>query len=178
MPSPLPEQNRWFAAEVLPHGDSVRGYLRARFPQVTEPEDLLQEGYARVLRARAQREVGCARALLFLTVRNLALNWLRRRKVETAWSAAEEASHHDFVDHEDPALAVQEDEDTHHLRCALATLPPRCREVMVQRKVYGRSVREVATLLGVSESTVEAQSAIGVRKCLEYFRETGLMRER
>ncbi len=44
---------------------------------------------------------------------------------------------------------------------------------MTLRKIYGLSQKEVGQKLGISEHTVEAQGAIGLRKCIEYFRRHG-----
>jgi RNA polymerase sigma-70 factor (ECF subfamily) len=46
---------------------------------------------------------------------------------------------------------------------ALEALPPRCREVVVLRKVDGLSQREVAAEMGIAEDTVEKQIAKGMR---------------
>jgi len=45
--------------------------------------------------------------------------------------------------------------------------------VVTLRKIYGLSQKETAARLGISEPTVEAQGAIGLRKCIEYFRRHG-----
>jgi RNA polymerase sigma-70 factor (ECF subfamily) len=71
--SPRPDNAAWFAAEVLPHEALLRGWLRARFPALPILDDIVQEAFARVLRAHAEGTVVCPRALLFQTARNLAL---------------------------------------------------------------------------------------------------------
>ena len=71
--SPRPDNAAWVAAEVLPHEALLRGWLRARFPALPILDDIVQEAFARVLRAHAEGTVVCPRALLFQTARNLAL---------------------------------------------------------------------------------------------------------
>ena len=51
-PSPAPV-DRWFSDHVLPHEPMLRAWLLSRFPHGVELDDLVQEAYARVLRARA-----------------------------------------------------------------------------------------------------------------------------
>ena len=51
-PSPSPD-DRWFSDHVLPHEPMLRAWLRSRFPHGVELDDLVQEAFARVLRARA-----------------------------------------------------------------------------------------------------------------------------
>ena len=42
----------WFAEEVQPHESSLRSYLRSVFPSLPDIDDLVQESYARLLRAK------------------------------------------------------------------------------------------------------------------------------
>jgi DNA-directed RNA polymerase specialized sigma24 family protein len=46
---------------------------------------------------------------------------------------------------------------------------------MTLRKIYGLSQKEVAKKLGISVHTVEAQGSIGLRKCIDYFRQQGYL---
>ncbi len=75
------EINRWFSAEVLPHEAALRAWLRGQFPQLTDVDDIVQESFARVLRARGRGEVQTPRALLFTTARHVAIDLLRRNKI-------------------------------------------------------------------------------------------------
>src|SRR5678815_1701837 len=47
------ETARWFDQEVRPHATALRAWLRARFPSLLDPDDLVQESYLRLLRTRA-----------------------------------------------------------------------------------------------------------------------------
>ncbi|MBI2497428.1 MAG: RNA polymerase subunit sigma-24, partial [Opitutae bacterium] len=50
MPTPDADFARWFAEEVQPHEPALRAWLRNRFPTLVDPDDLVQESYARLLR--------------------------------------------------------------------------------------------------------------------------------
>ncbi len=52
---------------------------------------------------------------------------------------------------------------------AVNSLPRRCREVMTLRMIYGYSRKEIANELGISENTVKAQLAKGMRKSADYL---------
>ena len=85
-PSVLPADDRrtdaqWFAAEVQPHERKLRGWLRGRFPSLRDLDDLVQEAYARLFRARAAGKVVNPKTYLFATARNAALDFFRRRQV-------------------------------------------------------------------------------------------------
>jgi DNA-directed RNA polymerase specialized sigma24 family protein len=145
---PNPEHARWFAEEILPHEPRLRAWLRGRFPTRTDIDDLVQETYARLFRARSAGEVRNARNYLYAVARN-----------------AEETA---------VPEAVGQRQELEMLRAAMAALPQRCRQVFTLRKLYGLSHREIAAQLAISERTVEAQIDKAMRRCAAYLRERGL----
>ena len=173
MSSQNSDSARWFAEEVLPHEAALRAWLRARFPVVTDADDLVQETYARLMQAHATGPIACPRAFLFVTARNLALNHLRHQRIERPEGAAEI----DALSVADERVGIPEAlahaEDFQILIRAIESLPERCRQVVTLRKIYGLSQKEAAERLGISEHTVEAQGSIGLQKCIEYFRRHG-----
>lgn len=168
-----PELARWFAEEVLPHEAALRSWLRARFPTLTDADDLVQEAYSRLLRARETGSIACAKAFLFVTARNLALNQLRHLRYERSDGITEIDSSGVLDDSAAIPDSVAHAEDLQILIQAIQSLPDRCRQIVTLRKIYGLSQKEVAARLGIAEHTVEAQGAIGLRKCIEYFRRHG-----
>ena len=75
------ETARWFAAEVQPHEPALRGYLRGSFPAVRDVDDVVQESYLRMWRARAAQPIASARSFLFQVARRLALDTVRRERI-------------------------------------------------------------------------------------------------
>lgn len=151
----------------------MRGWLHARFPSLCDIDDVIQEAYTRLLKARDSGPIACARGFLFVTARNLALNRLRHVRIERPPEAAE-IDILTVADEQTPVYeALEGAEDLQLLIEAIQSLPNRCRRVVTLRKIYGLSQKEVASTLGISEHTVEAQGSIGIRKCTEYFRRHG-----
>jgi RNA polymerase sigma factor (sigma-70 family) len=172
------EQSRWFAAEVLPHEPDLRAYLRRAFPSLRDVDDLVQETYARIFRARNAGRITEARPYLFSTARNAACDLFRRSKIISITGLAE--IDRLSVVEERPATgeALAHAQELEILREAIALLPERCRQVFTLCKLYGLPHREVARQLGISEHTVNAQVAVGVLRCRDFLRKRGLLKDR
>ncbi|HEY5551530.1 MAG TPA: RNA polymerase sigma factor [Opitutaceae bacterium] len=171
MPPLDSHQQQWFAEHLWPHEGMLRAWLRSRFPVVEDIDDIVQEAYLRVLRAHESNchAITSPKAFLFTTARNLVLMQLRHRGVERT-DALAEIDTSDILDEKaDVAGRVVHEEELEILTKAIQSLPTRCRQILTLRKIYGLSQREVASQLGVSEHTVEAQGTIGLRKLAAYF---------
>ena len=173
-PLPAPVPARWFAEEVQPHEASLRAYMRGAFPSVRDVDDVVQESYLRVWRARAAQPIQSARAFLFRIARNLALDATRRRRASPI-VAVDSLADLPVMDH---GLAAAEllnrEEKARLLGQALADLPERCREIVFLHKIKGLTQRAVAEQLGLSEKTVANQIALGVKRCEQFFRRRGI----
>lgn len=101
-----------------------------------------------------------ARAYLFRAARNRALNHVRheRMKVRTAPFAAGET-----VTQAEGPSRLAEAEIEAAVREAVASLPERCREVFELSRGQGLRYAEIATALGISVKTVEAQMGKALR---------------
>ncbi|MFK4874569.1 RNA polymerase sigma factor [Novosphingobium sp. ZW T3_23] len=157
----LREIDRWFMAEVLPH---KAAYLAraAHFCGRDDADDLVQEAYARVLNTRDYRTIMAPRAFVLTTIRNLALERLRRANVvRIELVASLEAL--DPVDPSPDAFAVASGRsELQRLLRLIDGLPPQCARVMHMRKVQGMPPAAIAQALSISVSTVEKHIAKGL----------------
>ncbi len=174
MPPQNPEQANWFAREVLPHETALRAYLRAQFASLPDTDDVLQETYVRVLRARERGPIESPRGLLFATARNAARDLLRRRAVAQTFPITESDASRVFDEAPGVAERVSRQQEADLLAAAIAELPPRCREILVLRKFENLSHREIAQRLGIAEHTVEVQLTKALHRCEEFFARHGL----
>jgi RNA polymerase sigma-70 factor (ECF subfamily) len=169
---------RWYLEEVRPHEPALRAWLRARFPWLTDVDDLVQESVARLWRRSTRSNlppVRSAKATLYSIARNAAVDQARRHAVVSIEPVADLASLA-VLDGADTVEAVSTRQELELLAGAIRQLPTRCRQVLTLTKVYGLSEREVAERLGISEHTVRTQVVRGLEKCTDYFRSRGITR--
>ena len=60
------------------------------------------------------------------------------------------------------------------LESALATLPPRCKDIFLMAKLQGMKYREIAENLNLSEKTIENQMTKAIKMLRAYVAEHGL----
>lgn len=173
MPPESSDAARWYVSEVQPHRGALRSWLLARYPTLPDVDDLVQESLTRVLRARENGPVHSARALLFTTARNLALDAVRRQKVVAFEPLTAGGDSSVYKDDDDVVATVIKQQELDLLTRAIQTLPERCRQIFTLRTAYGLTQAEIAERLGVSLSTVEKQMAQGIRQCAAFFAKGG-----
>lgn len=166
--------SKWFTEEVHPHGAQLRSYLRGAFPSVHDVDDVVQESYLRIWRARAAQPIGSVKSFLFQIARHLAIDLVRRRQVSPIEPVGDLARLPVIEERADVIESVSAHDKVRLLVEALATLPPRCREVVMLRKLKGLSQKEAAARLQIAEKTVDEHLARGVKRLEDYFRRRGI----
>jgi RNA polymerase sigma-70 factor (ECF subfamily) len=169
--------SRWFAQEVQPHEALLRSWLHSRFASLRDLDDVVQETYLKVLRARATGRIGHPKAYLFQTARNAALDRVRRERVVSFERLTDLEASFVLEDDEHPRSTADLDFELELLAAAVRALPARCREVLVLRKYHGLSHEEIAARLGITRNTVNAQITAAMIRCRQYFSDHGLLRK-
>ena len=171
MPPETTELGRWFSEHLQPHEAMLRAWLQSRFKGSVDVDDVVQEAYLRVMKAKGKGSMAAPKAFLFATARNIALNMVRAAGVR----GENELELIDDCDIIDDAANVQEmvakNQELEILTRAIQSLPDRCRQVFTLRKVYGLKQREIAKKLGISPRTVNAQISVGVDRCAAFVRD-------
>lgn len=139
----------------------------------TDVDDLAQELFLRTVAAEAQRTIENPKAYLFEAARNIARTEraTRTRRVLDVIEDSVEAVEADLAARDLSAEAVTIGRERFAMFCeGIALLPPQCRRVFLMCKVYGKSHKEIASSLGISESTVEKHIGTALARCAAYIR--------
>ncbi len=134
------------------------GFLLKSCRNRATADDLLQETFVRIHRARATYRTGApVLPWVFAIARHLAIS---RARSETRRGRREEVRE-DLGDLADPAAsetAPEEDPRMDAIRAALEALPPGQREVVTMLKVSGMSLVEVAAATGSTVGAVKLKA--------------------
>ena len=169
MPPQDPETARWFAEHLQIHEAMLRAWLRSRFPQIGDFDDIIQDAYSRVLAARSKRPLLAPKAFFFATARNLAYDHFRKTVVTTPIVLREFDELSVLDETVDIPETIARNQEIELMTQAIQSLPNRCRQVLTLRNVYGLSHKEIAEQLGISIRTVETQFTVGIKRCTKFM---------
>lgn len=159
----MTDLDRWFIDQVLPLEAPLVRFLRRNWPDESEIVDLRQEVYTRVYDAARKAIPRQVKAFVFTTARNLLVDRARRGRIVSIEVVADLSALDLPGETLGPDRHVSGREELRRLQTALDALPPRCREVILLRKIECLPQREVAARMAISEDTVERQVLKGMR---------------
>lgn len=159
----------WFVREVLPLEPALLRFLRRNWRNESEILDLRQELYVRLYEAAREGLPTHTRAFVFTAARNLLINHVRRERIVSMEAVADLDSLGQAMDSITPEQQVSSREELRRLQLGLEGLPPRCRQVVMLRRIDGLSQRDVAAQLGISESAVEKHMMNGMRALIDFM---------
>ena len=176
-PATEPGEARWFVDQVHVHDSALKSYLRHSFPGARyEVDDVVQESYLRIWKARAAQPIQSAKAFLFTIARHVALDLLRRDRISPVDGnvVIDSAASHVIDNRPGVVETACAREEAVLLAKAIDALPARCREIVILRKLRGMPQKEIAARLRIAEPTVQVQVARGMKKCDQFLREHGV----
>ena len=167
---------RWFCDEVHPHERSLKAYLRGAFPSVRDVDDVVQESYLRIWKARIAKPIQSSKQFLFQVARHLAVDRIRRDRVSPI-DRVTDLAEVIVLDHAPTgAEAACTGDELRLLAEAIHRLPARCQEVIILRQIHGLPQKEIAARLGISVLTVQVHVVKGLRRIEEFFARHGVQR--
>ena len=159
------------SAAFVANNDFLKRFLARFFSDRQDIEDVAQEAYLRAFVAEQKKDIEQPKAFLFRIAKNVALTRLTRKSKQIT----------DYIeDSSDPAVIQSgetvegeiEAQESFGLYCeAVASLPEKCRQVFLLRKVHGLRHKEIAERMSISVSSVEKYLHRGIMECRTYIRE-------
>lgn len=158
-------------AAFLEHSTVLKRFLSRYFSSQQDVEDVVQETYLRAYVEHHKKGLRHPRGFLFRVAKNVALTKLSKKSRQIT-DYIEDIALTEVFDSEASVDKYVEAEETLGLYCeALASLPYKCREAFVLRKVHGLSHAEIAERLSMSVSSVEKYLRRGILTCDAFVRE-------
>jgi RNA polymerase sigma factor (sigma-70 family) len=145
----------------------LRRFLMRFFIRPQDIEDAVQETFLRAYESEQKQTIRAPKAFLYKVAENLALSEISS-KAHQLMDYVGDFSELEVID-DKPSLIedLMQQERLENISAAIATLPPQCRRVMVMRKVFGFSHKEIAARLDISVKTVENHLNRGLQRCQE-----------
>ncbi len=140
-----------------------------------DAEEIVSDVFIKVWNNReGLKEIQNLRYYLFSSVKNQSLNYLRKKKIDTA----DIENIFDFLiqDEENPQWQMEVKELSGRLENVISNLPPKCRMVFQLVREEGMKYKDVAAQLSISENTVEAHLKKATKRIYEevYFYQKGI----
>lgn len=134
-------------------------------------EDIVQETFIKSYEADLKQEIRYERTYMLRTAKNLALNHINKAEnVRSDQHENMDALPHELVGYTLEKNVESKERFLNFCR-ATDTLSADVKRVFLLKKVYGKSQREIAEALGLSESTVEKHVAKGLLQCSRYLQQ-------
>ena len=148
------ERAIWLGRHVLPHRSELRAWLSRRPLGGLEPDDVIQEAFAKLVVMASVEGIRDPRTYLFQVAKSVVAGHLRSHKV-----VAITISDMDILDlaGDEPSAEVQlsDRQELRRLAQGIAALPEPTRTIFRLRRVEQLPQREIAQRLRMPESTVE-----------------------
>jgi len=158
----------WFCREVLPLERALSAFIRRNWRDVSEVTDLRQDVYERVLQGARHGLPAQAGQFVYTVARNHLINRAKRARI-VSFDVVVDLDAIPGNDVLEPERQLLAREELRRIQLGLEELPPRCRQVVLLRKIRGLSTRETATELGVGIDTVERQMVLGMRALANFM---------
>jgi RNA polymerase sigma factor (sigma-70 family) len=144
---------------VLPHLDDAYTLARYLVSDEHDAQDIVQDAALRALRFIGGYSGGDSRAWLLAIVRNCAIDFHRRRRVDKNVVDIGDGSTHGLASGDESDTRAISRSERARITRAVAELPVEYRELIVLREVQDLSYKEIANVIGVPLGTVMSRLA-------------------
>lgn len=155
----------------LEHRNKLIAYATSLLNSQDSAEDLIQEAWIRFHKLPTT-EIQHPSSYLFKIVRNLALDQLRKKRVERLWidpltdQTIEIASNK-----HNPTTTLSFNSTAKKMEQALSSLEPHMRTAFEMHRLGGYTMQQISEHLGISVSSVHRAIHSALQKCLESLKD-------
>jgi RNA polymerase sigma-70 factor (ECF subfamily) len=130
-------------------------------------EEIVADVFAKIWIKRHQIEItGSIRAYLFQSTKNTTLSYLRKRKKETV--NFDDLINFQFKDESNPEKELIRNENLKSYENILSVIPEKSRAVFIMHRFDQLKYREISSILGISQKTVEKHMGKAIKLMREY----------
>lgn len=169
MADAIRERASWIARNVMPHESAIRGWLKRNRVYDLDPDDVVQEMYARIVSMDSFDSVRDPKRYAFQVAHSIVVDHYRRARIVSIFSVGNVEELGLATQEATPEAKVSFGEEVKEIAAAIATLPSRTQKVLLLRRVAGLSQKETADQLSIAEKTVEKHLARGVLMLMNQF---------
>ncbi len=167
------ERSLWLAEHVLPCEPTLRAWLQRRLPVHQDVDDVIQETYAILAALTDVSHVRQPRAYVYSVAQSVVLQQLRRAQVVSIEAVAEIERVAASGEEACPERTASSRQELARIGALIDSLPDKCRQAFVLRRVEGYSQREIAQRMQISENTVEKHICKGIRVLMDSMKRDG-----
>lgn len=163
---------RWLALSVIPWEPIVRRRLHRKGLVSPDIDDVVQEAYLRIASHEGVADVRNPGGYFLRVAANIVADDRRRSRTVRFEHLDEDHIADTRDDRPDPEQALSDRQREDRLHRAIDQLPARCRLIFRMRKIDTIPQREIGSILGITENTVETQVRRGaalVRQSMNAF---------
>jgi len=155
----LEAQNLQLAALVEEFSTPLVKHLAKNGWSADDANDLAQEAFLRMHKFQQSQELDNAKAFLFTTVNNLAIDQLRRTKLHDKYLLAESLPENtkddDFRSSPSPERTVAAKQELDQIYALVEQMPTKVKAAFLLHRDQGLRYSQIAAEMGVSSSMVE-----------------------
>lgn len=149
-----PENNESVLSTFSRYKSSLKYFISSYLVNTQDVDDVCQETFLRTYKSSLENDIQKPKSFMFRVAKNLIFSDFRR--------AANQLN--EYVEDIDIVDSTIDSDDLEHnilaqeklgIMCeAIASLPNKCRQAVVMRKVYGLSTKDIAKRMNISPTTV------------------------
>jgi RNA polymerase sigma factor (sigma-70 family) len=159
----------WFRREILPHEAALMRFLRRKWVDLKDAEDIRHDIYVKVLEAAERARPSHPKSFLFSVAKNLLIDRARHDRIVAIDLLEDLDVLNVMIDEVSAERRASGREQLQRLAALFRRLPERRREVVWMRRIEELSQKEIAQRLNIAEGTVEKHLVLGIRALADAF---------